>query len=51
MVRPKVLRRRLQKLDEYVEYLETAPFPVDLVCIEQCPESLRAAIRREGREI
>lgn len=24
MVRPKVLRRRLQKLDEYVEYLEDA---------------------------
>ena len=44
MVRPKVLRRRLQKLDEYVEYLETAPFPVGLVCIEQCPELLRAAM-------
>jgi len=24
MVRPKVLRRRLQKMDEYVDYLETA---------------------------
>jgi predicted nucleotidyltransferase len=29
---------------------EGAPFQVDLVRIEQCPESLREAVRREGRE-
>jgi len=30
---------------------EAAPFQVDLVRIEQCPESLREVIQREGREI
>jgi len=30
---------------------EAAPFPVDLVRLEQCPASLREAVRREGREI
>ena len=30
---------------------EAAPFPVDLVRIEQCPESLRNVIQREGREL
>ena len=29
---------------------EGAPFQVDLVRIEQCPESFREAVRREGRE-
>lgn len=28
-----------------------APFQVDLVRIEQCPDSLREVIQREGREI
>jgi len=30
---------------------EAAPFQVDLVCIEQAPESLRDAVRREGRDV
>ena len=30
---------------------EGSPFQVDLVRAEQCPESLREAVRREGREI
>jgi predicted nucleotidyltransferase len=30
---------------------EAAPFQVDLVRIEQCPDSLRDVIQREGREL
>ncbi len=30
---------------------EAAPFRVDLVRLEQCPASLRNAVRREGRDI
>jgi len=45
----------LEKEDYYVAVArvqdEGSPFQVDLVRIEQCPESLREIVRREGRDI
>ena len=46
--------RGLDKADYYEAVArvqdEATPFQVDLVRLEQCPASLRDAVRREGRE-